>query len=135
MLDKALKFTKIWFLISGIIELAFAISFFFLWNWFFVGIQQWPFSDPALPLIFGGAVLSLATLCFVSFFQESWSAVRVPVIAQLVFCFSGFIIMLYIQFAYPAVHNWNWFNTSSYLLVGLGFIVVIILQVKATKNP
>jgi len=135
MYDEILKYTRIWFIVTGIIELGFAISFFFLWNWFFKGIQQWPFDDPALPLLFGGAVLSLATLSWLSVFQENWSTVRIPLIAQLVFCFSGIGIMLYIQFTYPTVHNWNWFNTSAYALIGLGFILALILQMRAKRLP
>ncbi|NHJ32826.1 MAG: hypothetical protein FK732_08180 [Asgard group archaeon] len=133
MSNEILKFTKIWFLVSGMIEVSFAIMFFFAWDWFFVGIQQWPYNDPALPLIFGGAVLSLAILCWFSFFEKEWSAVKIPVIAELVFCFSGFVIMIVIQFVYP-IHNWNWFNTLSYLFVGIGFTIALILQMRAKKT-
>ena len=133
MTEEIQKFTKYMFLVGGFVPLTFSIAFFFLWEWFFRGIQQWPFNDPGLPLIFGGAVLSFSIMGFVSFFKATtWSQARIPVITYLVWCWSGIIIMLYIQFTMP-VHNWNWFNTLSYLAVGLGFAFAFILEIRKNK--
>ena len=134
MTEEIHKFTKYMFLVGGFVPLTFSIAFFFLWEWFFRGIQQWPFDDPGLPLIFGGAVLSFSVMSFVTFFTaKTWSQVKIPIITLLVWCFTGVPIMLYIQFTMP-VHNWNWFNTIAYFLVGIGFAVALYLELKARKT-
>ena len=107
MSEEMLKFTKIWFLVAGCVQISFAIAFFFLFEWFFQGIQQWPFNDPGLPRCFGGAVLSLAVICFITFFKANWSEAKIPLITELVFAFTGVQIMLYIQFGLEGIRCRN----------------------------
>ncbi|MCG3222639.1 MAG: hypothetical protein H7641_14765 [Candidatus Heimdallarchaeota archaeon] len=134
MTEEIHKFTKYMFLIAGFVALTFSIAFLFLWEWFFKGIQQWPFDDPGLPLIFGAAILSFSVMGFITFFTaKTWSAVKIPLITFLVFSWGGIPVMLYVQFTMP-VHNWNWFNTLSYLMIGAGFVAALILQLKANKS-
>ena len=134
MTEEIHKFTKIWFLVAAFVALTFSIAFFFLWDWFFVGIQQWPFNDTAMPLIFGGSVISFSVMNFLSFFKAKWSNVKIPLITMLVWAWSGVIIMLYIQFGIAGIHAWNWMNTVSYIIIGIGFIVALILELKARKT-
>jgi hypothetical protein len=133
MSEEMLKFTKIWFLVAGFVQLSFAIAFFFLYDWFFLGIQHWPFDDQGLALLFGGAVLSLSVMDFLVFFKAKWESVKIPLITILVFCFTGFGLMLYIQFGLEGVHAWNWMNTSAYLIMGIGFVVALFRELKARK--
>jgi len=134
MTEEIHKFTKGMFLVGGFVPLTFTIAFFFLWEWFFIGVQQWPYNDPAFPRIFAGATFTFAVMCFVTFFvAKTWSAAKIPLITMLTFAWGGIPIMLYIQFTFP-VHNWNWFNTLSYLAVGIGFIVALVLQLRMNKQ-
>ncbi len=133
MSEEMLKFTKIWFLLAGCVQFTFAIVFLFLWEWLFLGIQHWPFEDPGLPLIFGGAALSLSVMCFLTFFKANWASAKTPLITEMVFAFTGIPIMFYIQFALEGVHAWNWFNTFFYFLMGIGFAVALYLELKARK--
>jgi len=133
MTEEIHKFTKIWFLVAGFTTLSFSIAFFFLWDWFFIGIQQWPFDDPGLVILFGGAVLAFCTLNFFSFFQKKWSAVKIPLFTMLAWGYPGIIIELYIQFSIPGITNWNWFNTISYIVITLGFTLALFLQLKLKK--
>ena len=71
MPEEIMKFTKIMFLVAGFIQLGFAIAFFFLYDWFFRGIQQWPFDDKGLALLFGGAVLTLSVMNFLTYFKAN----------------------------------------------------------------
>ncbi len=129
-----LKFTKIWFLVTGCVQISFAIAFLFLFEWFFQGIQQWPFDDPGLPLCFGGAALSLAVMSFITFFKANWAEAKIPLITEMVFGFTGVPIMLYIQFGLEGIHAWNWMNTASYFIIGAGFAVALYLELKARKT-
>ena len=68
-----------------------------------------------------------------SFFQKDWSAIKIPLYGIIFWAFTGVPRMLVIQFTMP-VDNWNWFNTLSYLFVGIGLVVGLILQLKANKS-
>jgi hypothetical protein len=86
-----------------------------------------------LALLFGGAVLSIAVMDFLVFFNAKWESVKIPLITIIIFCFTGFGLMLYIQFGLEGVHAWNWMNTSAYLIMGIGFAVALFLELKARK--
>ncbi len=129
------KFTKYMFLVGGIVPLTFTVAFIFLWEWFFRGVQQWPFDDPAMPRIFAGAVFCFAVMGLLVFFTvKNWSEAKIPLITFLVFAWGGIPINLYLQFTYTQIHNWHWFNTLSYLVVAIGFTVALILQIRKNKS-
>lgn len=127
------KFTKTMFLVGGFVPLTFTVMFFFAWEWFFRGVQQWPYDDAAMPRIFAGAVFGYSVISFLVYFTaKTWAEARIPLAGMMIFAWGGLPIMLYIQFTFP-VHNWNWFNTLSYVAVGIGFTIALILQLKKNK--
>ena len=134
MTEELHKFTKYMFLVGGILPLCFTVAFIFLWEWFFRGVQQWPFDDPAMPRIFAGAVISFSVMGFLVFFTvKTWSEAKIPLITFLVFGWGGVAINLYLLFSFP-IHNWHWFNILSYLLVAIGFTIALILQIRMKKQ-
>lgn len=129
-----MKFTKIWFLVCAIIQFTFGMAFVFFWDLFFANLIQFPFTDPALPLIFGCAAFGLSAMCFMSFFLgKDWNSVRIPVLTEIIWCGISIPAMLYAQYSYIALPPVNWMNTLSYALIMVGFIVAYILQRKQEK--
>lgn len=132
MSNGVMKYTKIWFLVCAIIQFVFAMSFIFFWDLFFADLIQFPYTDPVLPLIFGTAAFGLSAMCLISFFEKEWSSVRIPVLAEIIWCAVSIPAMLYSQY-YIGLHPVNWMNTLSYALIMVGFIVAYILQRKQEK--
>lgn len=134
MSNEVMKFTKIWFLVCAIIQFTFGMAFTFFWDLFFANFIKFPYTDPALPLVFGTAAFGFSALCFLTFFLgKDWISVRIPVLTEIIWCGVSIPAMLYLQFGYVALHPINWMNTLSYALIMAGFIVAYILQRKQEK--
>jgi uncharacterized membrane protein HdeD (DUF308 family) len=130
MTEELLKFTKIWFLVCGIMQFAFGTLFTFFWP-FFSNMIHFAWTDPALPYVFGTAAYGYSALSLLSFIiGKQWNAVKIPALAQIIWCFVSIIAMLYMQYGPIALHPINWINTLSYAMFMIGFIVAFILQSK-----
>jgi hypothetical protein len=131
MNNEIIKFTRIWFLICGLMQLAFGTLFVFFWP-AFSSLILFPYTDPAMPYVFGTAAYgfsSLSLLC--CFMGKSWTEVKIPAIAEIIWSGVSTIAMLYLQFGPIALDPINWMNTLSYALFMIGFIIAYILQEKS----
>jgi uncharacterized membrane protein HdeD (DUF308 family) len=125
-----LKFTKIWFIVCGTMQFIFGMAFVFFWD-LFANLIKFPYDDPALPYVFGTAAFGYSALSFLSaFLGKDWNSVKIPVLAEIIWCGVSILAMLYLQYGYIALHPINWMNTLSYALFMVGFIVVYIMQTK-----
>ena len=127
-----MKFTKIWLLICAGLQFIFGMAFTFFWNLFFADLMQFPFTDPALPLIFGTAAFGFSAMCLLAFFEKEWRAVRIPILTEIIWGAISIPAMLYAQYGI-GLHNINWINTLSYAFVMAGSVVVFILERKKEK--
>ncbi len=130
MTIEIIKFTRIWFLICGIIQFAFGTLFVFFWP-AFSSFMVFPYTDPALPYVFGTAAYGFSSLCLLCcFIGNNWAEVKIPALAEIIWCSVSIIAMLYLQFGPIALDPINWMNTLSYALIMIGFIIAYMLQEK-----
>ncbi|NHJ87834.1 MAG: hypothetical protein FK734_20395 [Asgard group archaeon] len=129
---EVLKFTKIWLIICACLQFFFGVTFVFFWGLFFADLMQFPFTDPALPLIFGTAALGFSAMCILSFFEKEWRSIRIPIITEIIWGGISIPAMLYAQYGI-GLHPINWINTLSYAFIMAGSIVALILQMKKEK--
>ncbi|NHJ03866.1 MAG: hypothetical protein EAX90_03520 [Candidatus Heimdallarchaeota archaeon] len=132
MTVEVMKFTKIWLLICAILQFSFGMAFTFFWGLFFADLMQFPFTDPALPLIFGTAAFGFSAMCFLAFFEKEWKAVKIPILTEIIWGAISIPAMLYAQYGIGLAPI-NWINTLSYALVMGGSIVAFILQYRKMK--
>lgn len=114
-------------------QFTFGTAFVFFWD-FFSNLIHFPYTDPAMPYVFGTAAYGFSALSLLCFFiGKTWNTVKIPVLAEIIWCCISIIAMLYLQFGPIGLHPINWMNTLSYALFMVGFIVAYILQVKEEK--